>query len=203
MASTRSWKELVAGGFAGMTAPFGVHPIDKRRASRMLHAANVQGASLDQVVAEALRHLRRQGVTGDLLREEERRIRTFSPNPMAKTKMSRAWLVTLEEMEKKSKVVSVFRAQRSAEKVREYMEQWYIDKYYDLQSKLVYAKSVRHNPYPAEFERLDGVQWQGRITCGHNPFLLGRIVLNLQVFQHGAKQIPEWQELPARNANAT
>ena len=116
---------------------------------------------------------------------------------MAKIRMSRAWLVTLEHLDKPAEVISVFKTQCSADTVREYMEQYYVDHFYSLQEKLVYAVSRKENPYPATFEMLpDGIRWQGRITCGHNPFLRGRIVANLQVIFTDGNEHLTWTELP-------
>lgn len=44
---------------------------------------------------------------------------------------------------------------------------------------MAYAKNRTFNPYPAEFERVNGVTWEGQITCGHNPWLFARLVDNL------------------------
>ncbi|WP_158751142.1 hypothetical protein [Acidobacterium sp. S8] len=36
-------------------------------------------------------------------------------------------------------------------------------------------------PYTAEFPMIEGVRWTGQIICGHNPWLLARLVDNLIV----------------------
>ena len=115
---------------------------------------------------------------------------------VSKKSISRTLLITLETVNKKPEVISIFNAQRSANFVREYMEQYYIDRFYYPREKLAYAKSRKNNPYPAEYERLNGVPWQGRITCGHNPFLYGRLVTDLKVVPTKGGEQFEWKELP-------
>jgi len=36
-------------------------------------------------------------------------------------------------------------------------------------------------PYPAEFLKLEGLPWSGQIHCGHNPWLLARLVDDLEI----------------------
>ncbi len=116
---------------------------------------------------------------------------------MAKKSSSCVWLVTLESVNKEPEVISVFNPRRSAKFVREYMEQIYIHSFYSPKEKLAYAKSRNGNPYPAVYENLFGVPWQGRITCGHNPFLYGRLVTSLKVVINNAGEKFEWKELPS------
>ena len=79
--SIRSWQSLVPGAFAGMTAPFGIHPNDNKRATRMFHAALRAGATLDDVVNEASAYLAKQGFSSLAIPEELQRIKSFTPNP--------------------------------------------------------------------------------------------------------------------------
>lgn len=53
---------LVGGGFANMTAHFGVHPLDRRRATKYLAAAVQEGVSWVQAEADIRTYLRGQGV---------------------------------------------------------------------------------------------------------------------------------------------
>ena len=162
----------------------------------MFHAALHEGATEDDIVAAARAYLSEQRSPPDEIERQLARIRSFTPRPSSKVRSSRAWLVTLEFSDKPPKVVSVFKAQRSADFVREYMEQHYIDTHYSVQEKLLYAQSRKSNPYPATFEKLDGIPWQGRITCGHNPFLYGRLVLKLRVVSGPDGDTLAWEESP-------
>lgn len=191
-----TWREQIPGAFAFQTAPFAVHPLDERRAIKMFHAALRAGATEADIVAEASAYLASQHCPADEIERQIARIRSFKPRPTSKVRSSRAWLVTLESMDQPAVVISVFKAQRSADFVREYMEQYYIDTFYSAQEKLLYAQSRKNNPYPATFEKLDGVLWQGRITCGHNPFLYGRLVLKLRIVAGDQGDRLTWEESP-------
>jgi hypothetical protein len=116
---------------------------------------------------------------------------------VAKKSSSRVWLITLESVNNDPEVISVFNSRRSAKFVREYMEQNYIDRFYSPKEKLAYTKSREENAYPAVYEHLVGVPWHGRITCGHNPFLYGRLVTSLKIVPTNAGEQFEWKELPA------
>ena len=192
----RSWREQMPGAFAFQTAPFAGHPLDERRAVKMFHAALRGGANEAEVVVAASAYLAEQGCPQDEIARQVARIRSFKPRPTDTVRSSRAWLVTLESMDKPAIVVSLFKAQRAAEFVRSYMEQHYIDTFYWVQEKLLYAKSRKNNPYPARFEDLNGISWQGRITCGHSPFLYGRLVLNLRVIAGPDGDTLTWKESP-------
>lgn len=192
----RPWRAQLPGAFAFQTAPFAGHPLDERRAIQMFHAALRAGATEDEIVEAAVEYLSSQNVSVEEIKRQIDSIHTFAPRPTSKTRSTRAWLVTLESTDEPPKVVSIFKAQRSAEFVREYMEQYYIDTYYTVQEKLLYAKSRKNNPYPATFEKFEGVPWHGRITCGHNPFLYGRLVLKLRVKSGLNGETLIWEESP-------
>lgn len=192
----RSWREQLPGAFAFRIAPFAGHPLDEQRAVEMFHAALREGATEEEIIAAAVTYLKERKCPKDEIDRQVARIRSFKPRPTAKVNSSRAWLVTLESHDKKPLVISVFKALRSPTYVREYMEQYYIDNYYSVREKLLYAKSRKNNPYPAVFELLDNVPWQGRITCGHNPFLFGRLVRKLRIVDGPNGEELAWEELP-------
>ncbi len=192
----QSWQKLLKGAFAFQTAPFAGHPLDEQRAVQMFHAALRAGASEDDIAAEAIEYLKAEGCHADEIEGQVARIRAFEPKPTRRLRSTRAWLVTLESPDRLNTVISIFKYQRSPDFIREYMEQYFIDRFYTPQEKLLYAKSKKHNPHPAQYELLDGVPWQGRITCGHNPRLYGRLVLNLKVVRNQDGERFEWEESP-------
>ena len=194
--SQRTWQEQLPGAFAFQTAPFAGHPLDERRAVKMFHAALRANATEEDIVAEAATYLVLQGSPPEEIALQVSRIRSFKPRPTSKVRSSRAWLVTQESEGEAAVVVSVFKAQRSADYVREYMEQYYIDNFYSPREKLLYAQSRKNNPYPAKYESLDGIPWHGRITCGHNPFLYGRLVLKLRIVPGSEDDHLMWDESP-------
>lgn len=196
-----TWKSKVPGCFAGTTAPFGIHPNDHKRAEKMLHLALREGATFDAVIREAKRWLIQQGVTKELIEEQIEKIKSFKPNPFPKRKLGAAWLVTWEgtspPKRQSERIVSVLGYRISSGRVLEHVEQHYVDLLYSLQEKITYARHRADNPYPAEYARINGGQWEGRITCGRDPFLLARPVKNLR-FHEGvdSEEILTWDEIP-------
>jgi hypothetical protein len=201
MTERTGWKSRIPGCFAGMTAPFGVHPKDEERAEKMFYLAMRGGATTDQVVREATRWLKSQGVTNALITRETKKIKRFGANPFRKLTLGSAWLITWEGTNppkaQRKRVVSVLSGRTSSERVREHVEQLHVELLYSLHEKVTYARDRKANPYPAEFVRLDGVQWGGRITCGHNPHLVARKVKTLRIVRgvQGVERL-EWEELP-------
>ena len=51
------WKRLIGGAFAGETAPFAVHPNDKKRAKKYFEQAKAEGLSVSDAVRHAKLHL--------------------------------------------------------------------------------------------------------------------------------------------------
>ena len=95
----------------------------------------------------------------------------------------KAWLVTWEwvgdHAKPERKVAAILNPHWSPDRVREHVELIYVNSYYSISERIAYAKNRSFNPYPALFVRIDGIQWQGQITCGHNPLLFARLVDNL------------------------
>ena len=85
-------------------------------------------------------------------------------------------------------IVTVLSARTSAREVRRYVEQRYIEKTASLDEMLSYARynCPQEPPYPAELE-------QGRIHCGHNPWIEASLVDDLRV-EVGAdgEEVLEW-----------
>jgi len=184
-----------------MTAPFGSHPNDHKRAEKMLHLALREGATFDAVIREARRWLKKQGVTKELIEEQVEKIKRFQPNPFPKRKLGAAWLVTWEgtssPKRQSEKIVSILGYRISSGRVLKYVEQLYVDLLYSLHEKITYARHRTDNPYPAEYIKIGGVHWEGRICCGHNPFLLARPVKNLKLHEGAdGEEVLTWDEIP-------
>ena len=73
-------------------------------------------------------------------------------------------------------VVAVLSARTSAKDVQWYVEQRYIEATASPEEMLSYARYIQPQepPYPARLE-------QGRIHCGHNPWLEASVVDDLRV----------------------
>jgi hypothetical protein len=115
--------------------------------------------------------------------------------------VKRAWLITWEwigdHAKKENKIVSILNYRVSPRNVRDYVERLYVDSEYSFTERVEYAKSRKNNPYPAEFDRINGVPWEGRIHCGHNPFLFARFVTNLRVeLNADQREHLRWEEIP-------
>jgi len=195
------WKSKVPGCFAGMTAPFGSHPNDHKRAEKMLRLALREGTTFEGVIREAKWWLKQQGATKEMIQEQVERIKRFQPNPFLKRKLGAAWLVTWEgtspPKRQSERIVSIFGCRVSSGRILEHVEQLYVDRLYSLHEKIAYARRRSDNPYPAKYVSVNGAQWTGRITCGHNPFLLARPVKNLNLYEGAnGEEVLTWDEIP-------
>ena len=118
--------------------------------------------------------------------------------------MKKAWLITWDQAgghpRQKDKIVSILSGRLSAKTVFDYVERLYVSSEYSLSDRLAYAKNRKNNPYPAQFVSINGVLWEGQITCGHNPFLFARLVKNIrvEVDSDGEEQL-HWDEIPKPN----
>ena len=116
-------------------------------------------------------------------------------------RLGAAWLVTWEGTSspkpQNERIVSILNYRRSSDQVLKYVEQLYVDRLGSLQEKVTIARHRTNNPHHAEYVRVNGVQWQGEITCGHNPHLSARPVKNL-VLHEGAdgEEVLTWDEIP-------
>jgi len=105
------------------------------------------------------------------------------------------WLVTWESTraEESGLIAAVFDSRKSAASVASAMEIIYASRYFTPIEWHSWARTKKR-PYPAAFDSLGGVPWQGRITCGHNPHLFARLVDKLSFPGDGG--FPTWHERP-------
>ncbi|WP_102226881.1 hypothetical protein [Acidimangrovimonas sediminis] len=70
-------------------------------------------------------------------------------------------------------IICVLSAHRSPKKVREFVELYYASQSYSIAEQMGQAdyNNPSPNPYPAEFQSVEGVRHEGFITCGHNPWI--------------------------------
>ena len=123
----------------------------------------------------------------------------MAPKRMRAKKGIAAWLVTWEGLgdrsKMKRKVAAILNPHWSPRRVLEYVEFIYVINNYSIDEQIAYAKNKSFNPYPAEFNRIRGVPWDGQIICGHNPFLYARLVDDLQSGGGGGEDIV-WKDRP-------
>lgn len=62
---------------------------------------------------------------------------------------------------------------------------------------LFYLNRPKVHPYIATYGRMNGVEFKGSITCGHNPYLFARVVKSLRVEESQEGQSFKWDEIPA------
>jgi hypothetical protein len=118
----------------------------------------------------------------------------------------KAWLVTWEwigdHAKREDKVAAAFDPRLSGEHVRELVELLYLAENLVLRERISWGRDKKRNPCPATFMTFDGVPWTGQIHCGHNLFLLARLVDDLTV-EKGADGGEEatWRERPRPGKN--
>lgn len=99
--------------------------------------------------------------------------------------MKRIWLITWEwcgnHVNKKDKIVDIFHPNTSGEKMRQIVERLYVNTELNLTEKLKYLYSSKNTAYPAKFDTINKVPYQGKIFCGHNPYLYARLVENIKI----------------------
>ena len=120
---------------------------------------------------------------------------------MAITRLSTAWLITWEgtdlKLTEERKVAEIVGSRRSANHVAEIVEFLYECTICNALDMAHYANRRSERPFSAQRRTLiNGVPHGDRITCGHNPFLYGRKVLEFQIVlsTDGLKETLTWQE---------
>lgn len=71
------WIKLIGGGFAHMTAPFAVHPLDQQRALKYLDQAKTHGLTVADAVSHARSYLRTASGWPTDEDEQIRRVESF------------------------------------------------------------------------------------------------------------------------------
>lgn len=95
----------------------------------------------------------------------------------------KAWLITLEGTSTPKKVISILPPRTPSKRVREHVEQLYVDQFLSPSERLEYLKDKSSITYPAESNQFNNQPDSGlvSITCGHNPWLTARPVQNLKI----------------------
>lgn len=110
-----------------------------------------------------------------------------------------AWLVTWEwignHAKRKDKIAAILNWRLSPERVAEIIEIIHANEFYTLAERLAIAKNKKLNPYQTGYGAIQGIPWEGRLLCGHNPFLEARLVDNLCVVKDNeGNQTLVWDE---------
>ena len=100
----------------------------------------------------------------------------------------KAWLVTWEHAgdhaQPTRRIAAVLRPQLTGRRVRDLVACLYAASEYSP-ADMLRALDPKFDPYPARFDSINGVTFEGIIICGHNPFLLARLVDDLAVGHDG------------------
>ncbi len=99
--------------------------------------------------------------------------------------MKSAWVITWEwandSASKEKKVAAILNYRRSPEQVKMIVEALYNSSEYALSDQFSIAKDRKSNPYPATYGDKNGIPFQAYMSCGHNPFLLARLVKDIKL----------------------
>ena len=127
--------------------------------------------------------------------------RTHSMKKRKRNKRGRitAWLVTWEwigdHAKRDNKIAAVLNWRLTPEKISEIIEMIYVNEYSSLEERVAFAKNKKTNPYKTTYDNINGIPWQGRLFCGHNPFLVARLVDNLYVKKDSSgNEVLDWED---------
>jgi hypothetical protein len=118
----------------------------------------------------------------------------------------KVWLITWEWAGDYAKVenpiAAILNPRLSPKRVSEIIELLYVNRNYSLSERLDYSNNKKFNPYPAEYYKINGVDYLDRIYCGHMPYLYARKVKDIKVVtnQNGKEELI-WKELPKPKIN--
>ncbi len=116
----------------------------------------------------------------------------------------KTWLVTWKWAGNHAKVenpiAAILSFRLSGKRVREIVEQIYVDAKYTLSERASYANNKKFNPYPAHYGTIKGIDYLGEVYCGHKPYLHARRVddLKVEMNSNGEEKI-SWKERPKPN----
>ena len=113
-----------------------------------------------------------------------------------------AWLITWEEhppgkrLAARERVVVILDPRMSSESVKTILEALHNSTEYTLSEQAGFANRRKFDPYPAEYTPFDGTVFQGRMTCGHNPYLYARLVDKLRIVGSPGEEEVTWTDRP-------
>ena len=153
----------------------------------MFFAAMRERATIDDIKAEAADYLASNSWNPATIPQQIKRVERFVKSIKPAQKKKSAWLVMWETMDDElpyeKRIISIRDGRTSPDRIKEYVEQFYISTSYSLSEKMHYSSHRKDNPYPAEFfSHPSGGRWLGGITCGHNPFIVAHFVKKLKIY---------------------
>ncbi len=191
------WRRLLKGGFAFETAPFAVHPLDHRRAERMVFVAARAGALRSDILDAATVHLRGEGIREADLEIHLARVQQFLDSFRIVGKARKAWLVFWNGTESPTtdyttNLVQALDPRTSEKKICDFLELHYSAIEYTSRELLYFSTRKKKNPYRASPE-LTSDHRLIAYTCGHNPWLEARFCFDVVVCEaEGGEQSVFW-----------
>jgi len=114
-----------------------------------------------------------------------------------------AWLITWERVGTvitKRKIAAIFDSRLAPETVRKRVESMYLNRSPFISDRISYIKHRANNPYPAEYDSVNGISNISRIHCGASPWLFARRVDDLCVrVDKSNREFITWTERPRPN----
>lgn len=200
----KDWKNLLAGGFAYLTAPFAGHPLDKKRAINMFLTTKIKNISLAKILKEAKKYLLSQGVNPDYVSEDINDVKEFydtmNEKVIKQTKKS-AWIITLirnyGQSDETEKLILVKDARTSVENISKFIKDYYVSTYYPLSMKIFLSSGKENNPYQLRFYKNgEKREYYFKMLYGDNPVISARIVKNFKFhIDKNRKENLYWDEI--------
>jgi hypothetical protein len=115
-----------------------------------------------------------------------------------------AWLVTWERVgtviKTKKRIAAILDSRLSSDTVRKKIESMYLNRSPFISDRISYLRHKANNPYPAEYDSVDGINILSRIHCGASPWLFARLVDDLSVrVDKNHREFITWTERPRPN----
>ncbi len=166
----------------------------------MFFLAKNEGIALQEILDEAKLFLDKQNLKTDFVNQQLERIIAFYRSIKFQRKKKCAWLIYWESSERtlsNDNIIAILDSRKSDKFVRDFILQHYISKYTSLAEKIYYSSHLKDFPYQVVFEKIQDVPWVGMMTCGHNPFIVARIVKNLTLsISDDGSEMLHWENMP-------
>jgi hypothetical protein len=113
-----------------------------------------------------------------------------------------AWLLTWEQhgvsgqKPARRRIAAILDPRTKSETVKTIVQTLHNASQYTLSEQAGFANRRMFDPYPAEYLRWDGTQFEGRIMCGHNPYLYARLVNKLKIIGRPGDEEVTWVDRP-------
>lgn len=205
----KDWKNLLAGGFAYLTAPFAGHPLDKERAVKMFLVTRIKNIPLIEIAKEAKSYLLSKGVKPDYIAQDIADVKEFynkMNKKVIKQNKKSAWIITIikkyGQSDETEKLILVKDARISVENISKFIKDYYIATYYPLSMKIFISSEKENNPYQLRFYKNgEKREYYFKMLYGDNPVISARIVKNFKFnIDKNNKEHLQWEEIVIKNS---